>query len=167
MDMFASALISITSASVAVIIGHFLQVATEKRNDKMRIFQCLMTHRATGWVHPEAVNALNSIDIVFASSEAVRKQWHILYEKYGREISPPEVHLAQCKLLELMAHNLGYKGKITWETIQSPYLPIGLTQQIENNTQIIQGQLEWAKAVGLFTEIARAKTTSISMQETK
>lgn len=30
-----------------------------------------------------------------------------------------------------MANSLGYKDKITWETIQNPYVPVGMAQQIE------------------------------------
>lgn len=49
---------------IAVIVGQYLQERTQKRKDKMQIFQCLMTRRATGWAGIEAVNALNSIDII-------------------------------------------------------------------------------------------------------
>ena len=38
---------------------------------------------------------------------------------------------AQYKLLEAMANSLGYKDKITWETIQNPYMPVGMAHQIE------------------------------------
>lgn len=41
----------------AVYVGQKLQDRSEKRKDKMAIFQCLMTHRATGWAHQD-----NSID---------------------------------------------------------------------------------------------------------
>lgn len=57
----------------AVIIGQLLQDFSEKRKDKMRIFQCLMTHRATGWGDSfEAVNALNSM----CGSAEVGRQVH-------------------------------------------------------------------------------------------
>lgn len=63
---------------VAVFVGQCLQNKSEKRKDKMQIFQCLMTRRITGWAALEAVNALNSIDIVFSDCKAVRKQWGVL-----------------------------------------------------------------------------------------
>ena len=34
-------------------------------------------------------------------------------------------------LLEEMAKNLGYKDRITWETIQNPYVPKGMIDQWE------------------------------------
>ena len=137
---------------IAVIVGQYLQERTQKRKDKMQISQCLMTRRATGWAGIEAVNALNSIDIIFADSSSVRGQWKILLEKSRPDITAQDYYLEQCKLLELMANDLGYKDKITWENIQKPYYPQGLDQQIAMNTQIMNGQVEWAKAVGLFSQ---------------
>lgn len=130
---------------VAVFVGQKLQDRSQKRKDKMVIFQCLMTHRATGWAHQDTVNALNTIDIVFADCESVRKQWAILLSKYRKEISSQEQYREQCKLLELMANHLGYKEKITWETIQNPYLPEGLIQRMEKNAKFEQGQLAVAE----------------------
>ena len=100
---------------VAVIVGQYLQERVQKRKDKMQIFQCLMTRRITGWAALEAVNAINSID--------------------------------------MMANDLGYKDKITWDIIQNPYYPEGLNQQLTMNTQIMNGQVEWAKAAGLLSQI--------------
>lgn len=34
-----------------------------------------------------------------------------------------------------MAHSLGYKDKVTRETIQNPYIPNGMVQQIVNQNQ--------------------------------
>lgn len=82
----------------------------------------------------------------------MRGQWKILLEKSRPDITAQDYYLEQCKLLELMANDLGYKDKITWENIQKPYYPQGLDQQIAMNTQIMNGQVEWAKAVGLFSQ---------------
>ncbi len=41
----------------AVLIAQFFSNKSEKRKDKMQIFQCLMTRRTTGWVALEAGNA--------------------------------------------------------------------------------------------------------------
>lgn len=128
----------------SVYVGQKLQDRSQKRKDKMAIFQCLMTHRATGWAHQDTVNALNTIDIVFSDCESVRKQWAVLLSKYRKEISPQEQYREQCKLLELMANGLGYKDKITWETIQNPYLPEGLVQQMQKTEKFEQGQLAMA-----------------------
>ena len=138
---------------VAVFVGQYLQSKSEKRKDKMQIFQCLMTKRITGWAGLDAVNALNSIDIVFSDCEAVRKQWAILLSKFRRDVTAQEQYREQCKLLELMANDLGYKDKITWDIIQNPYYPEGLAKQIEINSQILDGQVAWANAAGQFSQL--------------
>ena len=138
---------------VAVFVGQFLQNKAEKRKDKMQIFQCLMTKRITGWAGLDAVNALNSIDIVFSDCEAVRKQWAVLLSKYRHDIAAQEQYREQCKLLELMANDLGYKDKITWDIIQNPYYPEGLAKQIEINSQILDGQVAWANAAGQLSQL--------------
>lgn len=118
----------------AVIIAQKLQNRAEKRKDKMQIFKTIMTSRIYGWT-VDSVHALNIIDIVFVDDKAVRAAWKDLNDKYN--VSNPDqpqlkkIEQAQYKLLEAMANSLGYKDKITWETIQTPYIPIGMAMQIE------------------------------------
>lgn len=123
---------------VAVLIGQWLQNRSEKRKDKMHIFKTLMTSRIYGWTQ-ESVHCLNIIDIVFSDDESVRKAWKDLYDKYCVQ-NPDETQLkkiqnAQYKLLETIAVSLGYKDKVTWETIQNPYIPNGMLQQIKAQNQ--------------------------------
>ena len=70
-----------------------------------------------------------------------------LYELYSTE-KPDEQHLkkiehAQYKLLEEIANSLGYKDKITWKTIQNPYIPKGLMTQLreQQNSKQTYNQL--------------------------
>lgn len=132
---------------IAVWVGQFLQNRAAKRKDKMVIFQCLMTNRATGWANQDTVNALNSIDIVFCDDKEVRKRWAELLSKYKPSFTTQEKYLAQCKLLEAMAKALGYGKKITWETIQTPYLPEALLQRMDNAAKYESGQLAMADFV--------------------
>lgn len=152
---------------VSVMVGHHLQNRSEKRKDKMNIFQCLMTHRATGWANPVAVDALNTIDIVFSDCETVCQQWHKLFDKYRPEIPYQEQYKEQCKLLELMAIDLGYKDKITWDTIQSPYYPVGLSQQAERNAEIVKGQLALAKATEQFVNSIQPNSPPTAVASTE
>lgn len=116
----------------AVLIGQHLQNRAEIRKDKMQIFKTLMTSRIYGWTQ-ESVHCLNIIDIVFSDDKKVRNAWKDLYGKYCVQ-NPDETQLkkiqnAQYKLLETIAESLGYKDKITWETIQNPYVPDGMIKQ--------------------------------------
>lgn len=124
---------------LAVIIAQYLQNRSEKRKDKMQIFKVLMTSRIYGWT-PESVHCLNLIDVVFSDDKEVRKAWKDLYDKYcvenSTETELKKIKDAQYKLLETMAHSLGYKDKITWETIQNPYIPNGMiSQQMQQNAR--------------------------------
>lgn len=136
---------------LAVVIGQKLQVCSQKRNDKMQIFKILMTSRIFGWTN-ESVQAMNLIDVVFADDKAVRKQWKICFDKMCVE-NPTDTDLSKIKLereklLEAMAKSLGYKDIITWESIQNPYIPKGMTdlmvqqQAYQNNQSIIMEQMK-------------------------
>ena len=140
---------------VAVVIAQWLQNRSEKRKDKMQIFKTLMTSRIYGWT-PDSVNALNIIDIVFSDDEKVRAAWKDLNDKY-RVTNPDQQHLrkienAQYKLLEAMANSLGYKEKITWETIQNPYMPVGMAQQIEAQKNMQQAYYSAINGVNNFVQ---------------
>lgn len=137
---------------VAVLVGQYLQNRAQKRKDKMEIFKTLMTTR-NGWTI-ESVRALNTIDIIFVNDKNVRNAWKDLYDKYRIE-NPDNIHLekirqAQYKLIEEIAISLGYKNKITWETIQNPYIPKGMIEAEQLQREFQNGQLAWAKAAELF-----------------
>ena len=116
----------------AVLIGQHLQNRAEIRKDKMQSFKTLMTSRIYGWTQ-ESVHCLNIINIVFADDPSVCTAWKNLYDKYcvgtPDEAQLEEIKNAQYKLLETMANSLGYKNKVTWETIQNPYVPDGMIKQ--------------------------------------
>ena len=140
---------------VAVVIAQWLQNRSEKRKDKMQIFKTLMTSRIYGWT-PDSVNALNIIDIVYSDDNKVRAAWKDLNDKY-RVTNPDQQHLkkienAQYKLLEAMANSLGYKDKITWETIQNPYMPVGMAQQIEAQKNMQQAYYSAINGVNNFVQ---------------
>ena len=136
---------------IAVVIGQKLQVCSQKRNDKMQIFKTLMTSRIFGWTN-ESVQDMYLIDVVLADDKAVRKQWKICFDKMCVE-NPTDIDLSKIKLereklLEAMAKSLGYKDIITWESIQNPYIPKGMTdlmaqqQAYQNNQSIIMEQMK-------------------------
>ena len=121
----------------AVLIGQYLQTIAKKRedenrrqdrirDDKMQIFKTLMTERIYGRTE-SGVQALNLIDIVFSDSKNVRTAW----KEYRASLPMTNVATLDVndtktkhhKLLEAISDDLGYKGKITWETIQNPFVP--------------------------------------------
>ena len=130
---------------IAVMIGQYLQDRAKKREDKMDIFKALMTSRAFGWTNA-SVYALNTIEIVFANNKAVLQQWKVYYDKLCIE-KPTETDLKKIqterdKLIETIAKSLGYKNKITWETIQNPYIPKGMIDSLEQQQKQQNNQVE-------------------------
>ena len=99
----------------------------------MLIWKALRSSSAVGWTN-ESVNAINVLDIVFVNDKSVRAAWKDLSDKYNilepDEQEKKKIKLAEHKLLEAIACSLGYKDKITWETIQNPYLPKGMLDQM-------------------------------------
>lgn len=139
---------------IAVVVGQHLQDRAEKRRDKMQIFKTLMTSRIYGWT-PEGVHALNLIDVVFVKDIPVRAAWKSLLEAYSSteksDLMKKKREDLMCALLEKMAISVGYKDKITWETIRNPYIPQGMVDQIISQSQSQHDYLELLKNVSAAT----------------
>ena len=132
----------IVSPIIAVIVGQILQNNSRKRADKLEIFKTLMVSRGLGW-SVESVRALNIIEVVFGDDKNVLNQWKVYYDRLCVE-NPNKTELSKIKtegdkLLEVIAKSLGYK--ITWETIQKPYIPKGLTDNMNQQQQYMSNQL--------------------------
>ena len=74
-------------------------------------------------------------------------------------------------MLETIAKSLGYKDKVTWETIQNPYFPEGLSQRMENAAKFEKGQLAMAEFMtnmaGNPAPLGNAMLQQVSKQEDK
>ena len=138
-------IVIIAAPIISVWVAQKLQDRARKRQDKMEIFRTLMTNRIYDWT-PQAVYALNSIDIVFSDDDKVRQQWKKYYDtlcvENATETELKKMKIEKDKLLETMANSLGYKDKISWETIQNPYLPKGMVISMNQQQQFQAGQLQ-------------------------
>lgn len=146
---------------IAVIIGQYLQTRAKKREDKMRIFTTLMNTRAFAWTK-ESVEALNMIDVVFVNNKKVRTAWANLLDAYtstekSEQMANKRMTLKN-KLLEEMACSLGYKDKITWETIQNPYIPEIMVKDMQQQEQFKNGQLALAEIVQKMNQAQSTNT---------
>lgn len=142
---------------LAVIIGQSLQDRSEKRKDKMRVFSHLMSYRSFDYVDQYSVNIFNSVPIVFHDDNEVLEKYNIYLKSMN--ITPEqmsqkkkEIDDNKTKMLEAMAKSLKYKN-INWETIQNPYVPIGLLNQMQQENIYKQGQVEIAKVFTKMTEM--------------
>lgn len=141
----------IVAPIISVHVAQKLQEDEKKRQDKMDIFKTLMTSRIYGWT-PQSVYALNIIDIVFADDDAVIQQWRKYYDKLcvenPNETELKKIKIEQDKLIEAIANSLGYKEKISWESIQNPYIPKGMVDSMNQQQQFQNGQLLLLQALG-------------------
>ena len=122
----------------AVMVGQYLQDRSKKKDEKMQIFKVLMTARIYGWTET-GVQALNMIDVIFAKSKKVRNAWKeyraSLFVANEESFNKKDAETKHHKLLEAISDDLGYRGKITWETIQNPYIPTGLYNMWEEQSK--------------------------------
>ncbi len=144
-SIIANCAVIIVAPIISVQVAQKLQDRSKKRQDKLEIFKTLMTNRVYAWTF-QSVNALNIIDVVFDDDDDVRQQWKKYYDKLCVE-NPTETELKkikieQEKLLEIMANRLGYKDKISWDTIQNPYIPKGMLDSMAQQQQFQAGQLQ-------------------------
>ena len=140
----------IVAPIVSVWIAQHLHERSDKRKDKIELFKTLMIAR-NGWT-VDSVRALNILDIVFSDDKAVRSAWRNYYDRLcisenATEAELKKIQEAQYVLLETMAVSLGYKNKITWRTIQNPYIPKGMVEFEQNQHRYQEGQLAFADIV--------------------
>ena len=133
----------VISPIIAVYVGRCLQDRSEKRKDRMKLFQSVMTFR-NGWTE-EGVRALNNIHIVFADDEMVRNCWRKYYKllciQNPSKSDLESEKMALYSLLQSMSNSLGYKDKIKWEDIANPYIPMEMATSIQNNKLIQDGMV--------------------------
>ncbi len=139
---------ALIAALLSVLITHCLQIKAKKREDKMRILLDLMVSRIYGWTS-QSVHSMNIIDIVFADSVNVKNAWHRFFDlckvKDPSEQQLKDMEIARYKLIEEIANNLGYKDKLTWDEIQSCYMPQGMVDNLKNQQNFQNMQLQICK----------------------
>ena len=139
----------IVAPIIAVWVGQWLQKREEKRRDKLSVFKTLMIFR--NGLSVESVHALNIIEVVFSDDSNVLKAWKEYYEKLcvddPTENDLKKIETANYRLLEAVAVSLGYKDKITWESIQNPYKPRWMVEAEREQREYQNGQLKWAKRI--------------------
>lgn len=151
----------IISPVLAVVITQRLQNRAKKREDKLNIFKTLMANRHYGWVNRDSVYALNIIDIVFSDSKEVREKWALYHEYMSRpseSISMNTANIKSTELLEAIAGDLGYKGKVTWVTVQNSYMPKGYSDYLNNEAQYYRAQYQIAGFVDKIMNMLNSPT---------
>ncbi len=136
---------------IAVGVGQFIQNRTEKRKDKMSIFRSLVSSRIYGWT-PESVNALNLIEIVFYKDDGVCQQWRKYYDALN--VAAPldenqirKIQFEQDELIRAMGKSLNYGDDAIAQIIRTPYIPVGMTDQMQVQKQVQYMQINALQAM--------------------
>jgi len=135
-----SLLAILASPAIAVLISIWLQNRKERRQNQLSVLGKLIAARHE-LLSPEAVRALNMIDLVFYDKPTVRQLWHDYFGMLCNEglNNPPGWAQRAKKNIELiteMAKVLGYGKAITHLDVDRVYSPIGMWEQINKNQEM-------------------------------
>lgn len=167
-SLILSIIAMIIAPIAAVIIGQFLQNKASIRKDKLSIFQTLLTYRVYGWgSNYAAVNAINSIPIIFHADKEVINKFNIYInsvtiKKEDIEVKRTEIKNNGTKLLQSMSKVLGYN--LEFDNIQDPYLPSGIVEDMEKQEKFKEIQLGLGDLINAFVPKKSNETTNISKE---
>ncbi len=145
-------ILSVIIAPIAAVwIGQILLDKTEKRKDKMNIFRSIVSSRIYGWT-VDSVNALNLIELVFYKDKKVSQQWRKYYETLCVQVPADEnqsrkIQFEQDELIRVMGKSLGYSDDAIAQIIRAPYMPVGMSNQIQSQQKFQDMQLFAMQAV--------------------
>ena len=140
-----SSITIIIAPILAVIIGQLLQNRSLKRKDKIDIFKTLVIYNVYGWGSSyRAVDALNSIPVIFADSKTVVNKYFAYFESCKAK-DHKEIETAMIKLLEEMSKILGYKNE--WDVFRNTYLPTGLQNEMIKEQKYKEAQIIVAEMI--------------------
>jgi hypothetical protein len=148
----------IAAARMADDLRQRSETEAEKRRFKLHVFASLMQERAEIY-SPDAVRALNSIDIVFSDSSEVREAWSELYQVLtGQTEAPAHVIDERIrKLLRQMAIDLGLSDSLRLDDFARVYFPNALAD--ESKLRRLQRQTHLAQLNGQSGDEANDQTS--------
>lgn len=120
----------ITAAQVAERLRRKSELQQDVRRFRMNVFAAVMQERAEIF-SPEAVRALNSIDVAFSTCTKVREAWAELYQVLNIRPAKDE-HVYQEKtrnLLRAMAEEMGIATQLGPDDFARVYFPEVMAQE--------------------------------------
>jgi len=151
---------SLLSGLIGVIVTLMIQKKMAKKAEQMWLFKTLMSNRFIYGASYEKTRALNIIDVVFYNVKSVISAWETLYDSYSKkDTAASEIEDNTILLLEAMAKHLNYKH-LNWNTIKKSYLPVGIINDMQNQTEQQQLQLDFTREL-VNSGILRAFTQGI------
>ncbi len=137
----------------AVKIGRILNDQQNKDNAKRNLFLTLFSFRGIP-VHPDFVNALNKIEIVFNDTPVVLEAWHKLYDSYNNtSLVDQETtwRLIRFELLSKISLSLGYTDLKQYD-MEKNYFPQGHANQHISEFEFRNDQQAYYKSAGILNK---------------
>lgn len=106
------------------------EMSQDRRRIKMAVFTTIVQERVGLW-SPDAVRALNLIEVAFYDVREVRECWVALYETFDATKKIPE-HVQKERLralLTAMAKDLGLGGALGMADFERVYYPVSIEQE--------------------------------------
>lgn len=125
-----------------VLFTLWFQSRKERNDAKYQLFLALMAERKAPRITPQVAQALNKIDVVFASSPKVKACWHEYYALLHQAPGEPRTH-KWLELLTTVAQDLGY-SKLSQLDIDKFYIPQGHVDEAEFQQKVGQ---QWARVL--------------------
>jgi len=149
----------LVSPAIAVLVSVWLQNRKERRQHQLSILTALIATRHEP-LSPEAVRALNMIDLTFHDEISVRKLWREYFEMLCNEglNNPAGWQQRGKKNIELiteMAKVLGYGKEVSHLDIDRVYTPVGIWEQFHKNQDLQNELLRVLKATHSLRTEAR------------
>lgn len=148
----------LSAAKMAETLRRAGDIAQDVRRFKLNIFTTVMQERAAIY-SDNAVRALNSIDVAFAHSTAVREAWAELFQALNTPNVPPHIIDERIrKLLREMSIELGIADQLRMDDFSRVYFPNALQQQ--RQIEDLQRRDTLAKLTGTAQPAANTTVTA-------
>jgi hypothetical protein len=137
---FAQWQLWVTSAAIfigplaGVLFTLWFQSSKDKIEAKRRLFLTLIAERKALTISPQLAQALNTIDVVFADSNAVKELWHKYYALLSQPPGQERDH-TWIELLDAMSRELRY-NKLRQTDLDKFYIPQAHVDDLEFQRKI-------------------------------
>lgn len=124
---------SLLSGIIGVLVGCWINNKLQVRREKREILRKLITYASIP-THPERVEAINMIPLIFSNDKEVCtcfEQFRKAQDEVTENIQNPNVFqkkwsefsVAHIKLMESIIRVLNYNKTVSWDKLNNPYMP--------------------------------------------
>lgn len=141
-QLWVTALAIFLGPLAGVLFTLWFQSRKDKLEAKRRLFLALIAERKGLVISQQMAQALNTIDVVFSDSQAVKNLWHKYYALLSQPPGQERDH-TWLELLAAMAGELKY-GDLSQTDLDKFYIPQGHADDLEFQRKIAH---QWSRVL--------------------